>query len=350
MTATPKALRATWLDGAGVRLDWRVDNLSVVMETWESVQVYSRAADADPWVALGSPVPLVADTHEYAATDGSGTETTLYTVAFYESVGPTEGDKVAQVYGTGGGRYITVQDLRVAGWSVLTDPTNESLRRAITYAESFIERVTGNVFFPYQREYRFDAVESQELLLSIPIVQIDDITLLGDVGASYTELIEFSVENARVYNRHITQGLTNPDDRDSPKITLIYGGWLWGTEPLSVQLNGWWGYTDPEPGETPAETAPGSQIPVSRGVTPPLVKRALELLMPRFLASPADPDEYEDAVRWHQVTRYEARDQKIEYSKQATAGSGSGNGLTGDPEVDRFLQHFIEPPVDGEMV
>jgi hypothetical protein len=348
MTATPKALRATWLDGAGVRLDWRVDNLAVVMETWESVQVYSRAAAPDPWTPLGSPVSLVADTHEYAATDGAGVETTLYTVAFYESVGPTEGDKVAQVYGSGGGRYITVQDLRDAGWSNLTDPTNDALRQAITFAESDIERVTGNVFYPHQREFRFDAVESQELLLNVPIVQIDDITLLGDVGASYTELIEFSVENARVYNRHITQGLTNPDDRDSPKITLIYGGWRWGTEPLSVQLNGWWGYTDPEPGETPAETAPGSQIPVSRGVTPPLIKRALILLMPKYLASVADGDFAEEQHATH-VKRYKARHQEIEYHP-SIANAGTGGDLTGDREVDRFLQHFIEPPVDGEMV
>jgi hypothetical protein len=348
MTAVPKALRATWLDGAGVRLDWRVDHLDAVMETWESVQVYSRAVDTDPWAPLGAPVPLVTDTHEYAATDGAGVETTLYTVAFYESVGPTEGDKVAQVYGSGGGRYITVQDLRVAGWSVTTDPTNDELRRAITYAESYVERVTGNVFYPYQREYTFDGVVSERLLLNIPIVQIDEIVLLGDVGASYTELVEWSVEGARVYNRHITQGLTNPDDRDSPKIQLLYGGWQWGTDPLSVKLNGWWGYTEPGPGEVPAETEPGSQVPVCRGGPPLLLKRALELLMPRFLASPADPDAYEDAIRWHQVTKYEARDQKIEYSKQA--GAAGGGGLTGDPEVDRFLMHFIEPPVDGEMV
>jgi hypothetical protein len=347
MTAVPKALRSTWLDGAGVRLDWRVDNLDSVMETWESVQVYSRDTELDSWATLGSPVALVEDTHEYSYTAGSGTETTLYTVAFYEAAGPTEGDKVSQVYGSGGGRYITVQDMRDFGWAA-TVATNAALRRAITNAEKHVETVTGNVFYPQQRDYIFDGVNSQTLILTEPIIQIDRITLIGELGTEYYELGDLDVQGSRVYNRYLTQGLTSPDDRDSPKLTMLYSSW--GSEPLSVKLTGWWGYTELEAGETPGETEEGSQVPLSRGGPPLLLKRALELLMPQFLVSPSDPDGYEDETRWRQVTRYKARDQEIEYSKQAVAAAAGGGGLTGIAEVDQFLIHFIEPPVEGELV
>ncbi len=352
MTAIPKGLRSTWLNSTdGVRLNFRIDNLDSVMETWESVKLFRADTEDGSYSAIGSPVTLVADTNEYTITDATGDETKWYKVAFYEAAGPTDGDKTDPVCGSGGGRYATVAGMRDVGYAA-TLYTNDAMRTAIQRAERFVERITGNVFIPQQRSFRVDPRPSltPTLLLDVPIIQIDAVTIVEyvDDGTSsiydYLEVYEISVADVKVYNRHLTQGLVNPDDRDSPRLHLIVDHW--GNERQSVKLDGWFGYTELGIDETPAETADGSQIPTSRGETPDLVVRAVELLLPRFLASPADQDDYEESLRWRHVERYKARDQEIKYSP----GSTLTGGITGDADVDAFLEHFLSPVATGELV
>jgi hypothetical protein len=66
------------------------------------------------------------------------------------------------------------------------------------------------------------------------------------------------------------------------------------------------------------------------------------LLAARFLSTPADPDGYEDARRRWQVQKYKTRDQEISYAVSARASQGGP--FTGDPEIDRLLSMWMEPP------
>ena len=141
MTAKPKALKTEWLGtGNGVRLDFRVDNLVANMLLYESVKVMSAATEAGPFSTEEANVALVADQHTYTFDDTDGTEALFYVLKFYHSTGPVNGDETDPVNGAGGGRYLSVQDLRDYGYT-LTQLSNASARRVIGDAEEQLVQV-----------------------------------------------------------------------------------------------------------------------------------------------------------------------------------------------------------------
>jgi len=180
----------------------------------------------------------------------------------------------------------------------------------------------------------------------MPIISIETITLVGE---STTSDYDVELTDVRVYNRHLTQELFDPDDRENPRIEFLeydtryesipFGGdsahyiyhphrWPEGTQ--NVEITGIFGYTDPDGSET--------------GKTPDLISWANALMVLRQLHSPyTDPDKREDARNRWKVKRLKTRDQEIEYGDISKMGSRGVGVFTGDPEIDSILAAYSRP-------
>ncbi|KKN87425.1 hypothetical protein LCGC14_0258800 [marine sediment metagenome] len=342
---TPRDLRTEWLGtGSGVRLRWRVDLLATAMLTWTHVEVFSRANEAAPWVATGAPVLLVAGTNEYSLDHVAGTETTLYTVALWVA-GPTVGDYASQVVGSGGGRYATVQDVRDEGIAA-PEHDNARVRKMILKAEAWLERTTRRFFYPRELSLRFGGNGNRILPIHVPLIQIDSVeTLSSDWPTDPSN--DVALASVQVYNRHLTMGLASDDDRDNPRLILESGSY-WPPGRQNIQLTGWFGYTELAPNEEPGETSSGSQVPLSRGDTPPDIKEVAMRLTIRRLPQAGDPDEEDFWTQRHRVSRWKTRDQEIQLLSPKSAGGIVGQ-FTGDPLIDNIVAQF-SAPATGRMV
>lgn len=343
----PRDLRSEWLGtGVGVKLRWRIELLETVMLTWTHVQVYSRASESVAWAALGSPVPLVAATYEYSYTAAAGTETVLYTVALW-AAGPVEGDKAQQVVGSGGGRYATVADVRDEGITE-TEATNARVRRAILKAEAWFERTTKRWFYPRQfTNFRTGGTGNRILPLHMPIIQIDSVETLSSDWPETDPANEVDLESIKVYNRHLTMGNVDDDDREDPKIVLDPDSY-WPKGRQNIQVGGWFGYTELGREDVPGETEEGSQVPLTMGQTPVDVQDVIIRLALRDLPLKSDPDEEDFWTQRHRVSNWKTRDQQIQLLSPQSAGGIVGR-FTGDPLIDSVVAQFMAPS-SGKMV
>jgi hypothetical protein len=350
MTPTPKALMARWRGLNGVSLSWRVDNIASVMDDWSAVQVFSAAAKAGPYVALGAPVPLVAGTYEYGYDHAAGTEATWYTAALF-AAGPTYGDKVeSPVAGSGGGRYVTVEDMRAEGL-LLASADNARVRKTITRVEAFIERVCGRRFYAKQETIKLDGNDSDIITHNEPIIAIKSIEFLYEPVVGYPVTNDIDVTAVRVYNRHLTQGMVSPNDRDAPRMVFenydlsAYAKWWQGNQ--NVIVGGWFGYTVLDVDDVAGETEAGSQVPVSFGVTPPDIADAAARLVVLWYHQKADTEAAEEALRAGDISSIKTRDQSITYTGRAGAGTGRIGWASGDATVDAILAGYVRTPILG---
>lgn len=234
--------------------------------------------------------------------------------------------------------YASVDDLRAEG---VTDAvaTDARLGALIGLASRYIERVTGRFFEPRGLTLTVDGSGGRTLRLGQPILRVDGVFIESSPFAPADLPVDPSVY--RVYNRHLTQGLLLPDDRDDPKLEFVHGGDLLGVrfEPPGLSLSslvwprgqqnitvrGLFGYTEPD--GTPS------------GRTPELIRHVTKLLVLRELAPLADVDRREDAQRRWRITSERTRDQA--YTLEALRLTGA---FTGDPEIDNVLVAFVRPP------
>lgn len=237
--------------------------------------------------------------------------------------------------------YITIQDVRDEGYN---DPPYSDARitAAIEQAEALIESVTGQWFEPRTRSFRLDVQnDTLEYLFEVPIITIDSGTFWDD---------SLELDDLWIYNRHLTMGIA--DDLRDPRIAFkqdwttkrmrrLYGGrrrFIQSNQRLAI--DGTFGYTVLAPGVSPGETAPGSQVPTSYGVTPPEIKRAALLLMQRYLPTIASGDG-NDATLLSRVTSVKTQDQTLTLGD--AVGSDGSYGVTGILEVDRILSAYMGP-------
>jgi hypothetical protein len=190
-----------------------------------------------------------------------------------------------------------------------------------------IERYCGRWFEPRTQTFLLDADNQRVLDLPQPIVAMTSVKIDG------TDVLLTDIE---VYNRHLVEGLTTPDDRELPKLEwsledLSYGGaWLfcpgvWTKGQKIVEVAGVFGYTDPDDSVV--------------GATPALIRHACKLLVMReFPTMNGDADTREDRQQRWRVVSDRTRDQAISMSPRA-AGS-----ITGDPDVDRILDGYRRLP------
>lgn len=252
--------------------------------------------------------------------------------------------------------YCTVADLRAAGVpsTGLNGKTDAELDTLITAASGLVDRFTGRFFEPRALTVRLDGSGRHGLLVGDPIISITSITLISDDFVSNQTI---DLADVRIYNRHLTQRLTNPDDRENPRIEFLefdrrhesLGGingdsahhlfhphrWPEGTQ--NVELVGTFGYTD--------FSGAGPD-----GVTPDAIARATCLLVLRFLAPAfSDPDKRSDLLNAWRVTEYKTRDQTIKYADPSKLGGRGVGAFTGDPEIDTVLSLYSRPPMFGSV-
>lgn len=226
--------------------------------------------------------------------------------------------------------YATVADLRAEGVTeaAASDARIESL---IALAGSYIERMTGRFFEPRAQTLRLDGTGGRVLPLGQPIVSVE---------AVFVDSSPFSPGGApvdptsyRVYNRHVTEGLLLPDDRDNPRIELLgcdepfpgVGRLGWPRGQQNVEVRGVFGYTEPDGSPT--------------GRTPELIRHVVKLLVLRELPKMADLDRREEATKRWRITSERTRDQA--YTIEASRLYGA---FTGDPDIDTILVAFSRPP------
>jgi hypothetical protein len=153
-----------------------------------------------------------------------------------------------------------------------------------------------------------------------------------------------------IYNRHLTEGLENPDDRDNPRLMFdpnadvriqrLLEPLLFQKGRQHVKLEGIFGYTELGPSDPVGETSPGSQVPLSYGSTPPLIERAAMLLVARYLEPVSAGGGAQFRTR-NNIIEERTRDQMY---KLASVSEADGSyGMTGDIEVDKILIHYTAP-------
>lgn len=247
-----------------------------------------------------------------------------------------------------GPMYGMVADLRAEGVGEVTDAR---LQLALVIAGRFIERVTGRFFDARYRSYvRFDGSGKRALLLGDPIIGLGQLfietepSLLPDLDVDPTLI--------RVYSRHITQGLLDPDDRNSPKIEFVHTDDLLGVSRVfapasglsinslafpagtqNISLSGVFGYTEDVHNGSPW------------GDTPILIRHLAKLIalreIPKAGSDAACRAEARD--RWR-ILEEKVRDQSIKYAPERRVGA-----WTGDPEIDFLLTSYIRPPHLGAV-
>lgn len=323
-----------------IKYSWSVSDLEEVMTYFDVQKVYRGPSSVGPWTEVTAPgtrVALVAGTVNYDFTDTDGSSSYYYASAYFHSGTLEESDKADPVRGELFG-YIDVQDIRDEGFTEEEYPDNQVIK-AIKKATRQIEKVTRRFFEPRELTLKFngDGEDRHEFL--IPLIAPSEIKLDGKV---------IQVSDLVVYNRHLTQGMSEPDDRRWSRIEYRrklddnrswFGVFPEGQQNLVV--SGYWGYTELAPGDPIGETEEGSQIPLSYGNTPELIKTACTLLTINYMFPAADGDA-DDYRRRTEVVRMKTRDQEIEYNKDTTDGMSLGH-LTGDSVVDRLLGPFVAP-------
>lgn len=259
-----------------------------------------------------------------------------------------EFEVLAEVSGSGQDGYCFVSDLRDEGVpSTGAGAVSDAfLLKRIALASRFIEKATGRFFAPRALTFHFDGTGGAALLLRDPIISIAGISLVS--GAIADQGTEISLASLRVYNRHLSEGLLNPDDRDNPRLELGVGGWGFGYDDVwfssfpaygffprgrqNVVVSGIFGYTDPD----------GS----STGGTPELIRHACKLMVMRELAQLADRSGRADAQNAWRLTSERTRDQAYTLADPASL-KRTGALFTGDPDIDTLLSAFIRPPDMG---
>jgi len=228
--------------------------------------------------------------------------------------------------------YCTIQDIRDEG---VTEAMHDDTRveSAIATASRLIDMYTKRWFEPRSLTFTLDGLGVKSLHLDQPIIDVTEL-LVEDIEVDVdTELI--------VYNRHLSENLTQPDDRENPRIELLQpiegslearlGFRNFPRGQRNVQITGQFGYTEYDGTAT--------------GKVPELIAHACKLMAMRELPLLVDGDDREDArARWR-VTEYKTRDQTIKLGGvSATSGGRAVVGAyTGDPEIDAILARFRRP-------
>lgn len=244
-------------------------------------------------------------------------------------------DENSLALGVGDGNYCLVADLRDEG--VPATVTDRWIFGRIQLASKFIERATGRFFYPKSMAINVDGTGRHTVLLEEPIISISKVQF--ESSPFRPSSLDIEADLLRVYNRHLSQNLTNPDDRDNPKIELFQASYdILTSTPYSftrlifpsgnqnIHIEGVFGYTDPD----------GS----STGAQPVLIRHVCKLLVMRELAQMNARADRSDAMNAYRLLSERTRDQA--YSLD---GLGKRVGQwTGDPEIDGVLASFMRPP------
>jgi len=229
--------------------------------------------------------------------------------------------------------YCSVQDMRDegvpdSGYGAVTDARLTTL---IQRASRLIDMYTGRWFEPRTMTFSLDAQNAMTLFIEQPIISISSVSIDG---------IALVADDYKVYNRHITQNLIHPDDRENPKIEIAQPlestylfklGLTWFPRgQQNIDVAGVFGYTDYD----------GS----AEGATPLAIQEACKKMVLRDLPVKYGADPSSDEKAWWRMVRQRTRDQSIDFSDPSKMGHQGVGVYTGDPEIDNILRRYTRPP------
>ena len=225
--------------------------------------------------------------------------------------------------------YCTVQDIRDEG---VPDPPNDvRLQQLISIASDFVDVYTNRFFAARTLSFRLDGRGNRSMLLEHPIINITSVSIDDSV---------LDLEDVVVYNRHMTQGLLYPDDRDDPRIELLQpitqaglrqrtmAGFPAGQQ--NVLIEGVFGYTDPD----------GSV----NGMTPALICEATKLLVMREIPLKYGAGGVDDSIVGYKIIEMKTRFQAVKFSDPNKLGVFGPGPFTGDRRIDNILLRYRAPP------
>lgn len=305
---------------------------------------YYRAGSYDPqtedWGAdpLDDPGPGKRTVKWYAVLEEDGPELswTTYTERLAGGAMPDFGVPY----------YASISDLREESFapSVLSDSRAAVL---LTRATHYIEMFTGQRFVAEAKELHLSGRGGPMLQFGEPIVAIepDGVSVDLDPYPSSARALPYSTESLRVYNRHLTERLRQPDDRQNPKLEAYdpcgvressFGdGVRWSRYAFprgnqNITVRGVFGFTEWD----------GSPM----GRTPLMIKHAAMLLVRRHMVGGGIGAG--GGPGGGIVTQEKTRDQSVTYAAPGSVGSGrAGSPLlgafTGDAEIDTILAAFM---------
>ena len=239
--------------------------------------------------------------------------------------------------------YALVSDLRAEGVTA-AESTDARLARLIRLASQYVDRMTGRFFEPRPMTLALDGSGGRIQLLGHPIIAVRDVTLQVAMPAEIGEL-PVAPSFFRVYNRHLTQGLLDPDDRENPRLEFFHESDLLGVQAMpaaslglgslvwlrgvqNVVVDGLFGFTDPD----------GSPV----GRTPELIRHVTKLLVLREIPTMTDVARREERQKRWRLVSERTRDQGYNLDPLRAQGV-----LTGDPEIDAILISYQRPPQLG---
>ncbi len=217
--------------------------------------------------------------------------------------------------------YISVQDLRDEGLTSTTKYPDARLNERIDYWSRQVEQWTGLVFEARKMVIEVDGQGTFEQSFDMPIVSIESINIIeGEFPRASLRM--FDLSDVVIYNRHLSQGLTSPDDREDPRIGNAY----FPRGRMNVRISGTFGYTD------------------VRGQTPVQIKRVLKLLVMRdkeLLNSPYRKNSLLSGLAGTLISETtDGHSYRLAAPTRAAAATGY---YTGDPEIDMILSEFSRP-------
>lgn len=234
--------------------------------------------------------------------------------------------------------YATVDELYAEG--VSPNVTEVMLLARIRRASALIEDYTRRWFYPKLCTYTVDGPGAHLLQLGPPIIAVTQVRVLD--GANFVSGSEVPLTDIRVYNRHLTQNLTDPDDRNNPKLQYVHGRFAhwhsfnWGCFPKGVQnieVTGLFGYTEFDDGVTLWE---GDGVtPV--GKVPDIIKQACMMLVVRDLLPLSDIEGRAEAASSNTIRQLKTRDQSITYGSSTKVSSSFSTGIMGNDELRAML-------------
>lgn len=234
----------------------------------------------------------------------------------------------------GGPAYTLVSDLR--GDCDDQKASEDRLQSAVLVASSFVQGVTARFFEPRYALQRFDGNGSRALVMNDPVIAVESLSI--DTQPSTRGALPVDLDEVRIFNRHLSQRMTNPDDRDSPKLEFVHGRDMFQRSgignsflasyifPYGVQniaVPGVFGYTEWD----------GTPF----GKTPELIQLVTRQIALRSI--PGDDQCREEMRNGWRVIEQRTRDQMIRYADPRKFGQ-----WTGDPDIDSILTMFIRPP------
>lgn len=250
-----------------------------------------------------------------------------------------EMELVAKPYA--GANYCTVYDLQAEG--LASDVTAARAQALIVRASRYVENFTGRRFGVTHKVATIDGSQARALLIEEPIVMVEKI-LLTVVSAFGSSDLTVRSDTLKVFNRHIREGLLQPDDRDNPKLEFVHGddqngvnydyqtqtgyvlsSLMWPRGRHNVQVTGLFGYTEPDGSFT--------------GKVPELLREAVKLLAIKQSTLAAERLAGPDPSR---IVMEQTKDQSVRYQDQFLRG-----GFTGDWQIDQLLLMFVRPPHFG---